>query len=39
MTIEAAQTLLKGAGYSADAYDLKLHAVALTRACHEAYAV
>ena len=38
MTIEAAQTLLKGAGYTADAYDLKLHAVALARACHEAYA-
>jgi carbon-monoxide dehydrogenase medium subunit len=38
MTIDAAQTLLQDAGYTADAYDLKLHAVALARACDEAYA-
>jgi aerobic carbon-monoxide dehydrogenase medium subunit len=38
LTIDAAQSLLKEAGYTADAYDLKLHAAALQRACHEAYA-
>lgn len=38
LTIEAAQSLLKEAGYIGDAYDVKLHAVALQRACHEAYA-
>jgi carbon-monoxide dehydrogenase medium subunit len=38
MTTDAARTLLKDTGHTADAYDLTLHAAALTRACHEAYA-
>jgi aerobic carbon-monoxide dehydrogenase medium subunit len=36
ITIEAAEELLKDAGYDGDDYDRKLHAVALKRACDEA---
>jgi aerobic carbon-monoxide dehydrogenase medium subunit len=37
-SVDTAQRLLQSAGYVADAYDLKLHAVALARASHAAYA-
>jgi aerobic carbon-monoxide dehydrogenase medium subunit len=38
MAVEDAQALLKQAGFAGDAYDLKLHAAALKRACDQAYA-
>jgi aerobic carbon-monoxide dehydrogenase medium subunit len=38
LTVEEAQALLARAQFSGDAYDLKLHAVAIKRACQEAYA-
>jgi carbon-monoxide dehydrogenase medium subunit len=38
VSVETASDLLRNAGYSGDGYELKLHAVALKRACDEAYA-
>jgi aerobic carbon-monoxide dehydrogenase medium subunit len=38
VTPDAARSLLSGAGYRTDAYDMRIHAVALARAAHEANA-
>jgi carbon-monoxide dehydrogenase medium subunit len=38
MTLEHVQALLQRSHFRGDAYELKLHAVALTRACKQAYA-
>lgn len=38
MTVDEAQAFLERSHFSGDAYELKLHAVALKRACDEAYA-